>query len=478
MWTLSKVLANIEDHVPNGFNAQNGIRSLFPSGYSGSIEPLSGYVFSNYFRTTSLDASGNPCNSDLWVMADGTGRWFFGWVYGQSQANGYRFAGFVFHPFSSDGRYYGYIDDGFPTYGDGVPEEVTLCNSGTSAIIAENWPAMFKAGVSINFWIFAPSAIVDRRIVWRVGKTPIVFLDGLNVPPEPGSGQSGSLLFPLPSIGPDVYVAGLAAAWHTKFIILSPSVPPVSAQRIRSFIDTPNFISPAKASILSFLATSAADDVISNAMLVAEQTRKMAALAPLDGGLVLTPTAPLPTLGEPGGLSIEVTASQIIAAGTAAFQVNAAPSIVVPYNFIETLVTNVLAQPPIGSSPQLPTSSGGSIVDTINELLDLISRALAGNLATGVGEADGLAKDLLQELGAWLLSGLTDLTQEWSPTVPDPYQSNDMGAADAAAAARQVNLPDQDGKLSSPAPPPEISPPPPVSMPPGYISMIPDDASE
>jgi hypothetical protein len=455
MWTLSKVLKKIESHVPSGFNAKNGIRSLFPAGYSGSIQSLSGYVFCNYFRTSALDATGKPCNSDLWVMADGTGRWFFGWAYGKSQANGFRIAGFVFHAISTDGAWYGYIDGNSPL------EEITSCNLGTSAIIADNWPAMFKAGASIHFRIYPPNTPAFTPI-WKVGKTAIVLLDGNNVAPE--ASQSGSLLFPLPSIGPDVYVAGLAAGWHTKFILYEippinptiPPVPPVSAQRIRSFIDTPNFNSPAKASILGFLTTSAADKVVSNAMLVAEQTY---------GGFLEKPPAPLPTLGEPGGLSIEVTASQILAAATTAYQVMQGPSSVVPYNFLEFLTTNVLAQPPVGSSPHGVGSSGPTITDIWLELLDLVSRALAGNAATG-GEAEAIPSDLLQELGAWLLAGLANL-EIWSITPPDP-----MGEADAGAAARQVNLPGPDDTVSSPDPSQQL-----ISLPPGYISIAPNFSS-
>lgn len=97
-------------HPPLGFDPKNGIRSLFPRSYSGSIKILNTYVFVNEDLTT---ASG----VQAFIGADGAGRWFFGWANNADAELNPRYqAGFVFR-FSNDVFGHDYVDTSRPPIG-------------------------------------------------------------------------------------------------------------------------------------------------------------------------------------------------------------------------------------------------------------------------------------------------------------------------------------------------------------------------
>jgi hypothetical protein len=220
MWSLKLGLARIENHLPSGFEASHGVKSLFPQKYTGSVSALKDYVYSAYARlSTDYDFgnNGGPPNylpnssvvkssANTYVMADGAGRWFFSWVAWNVQYPSHLFSffiqsGFVFH-FSNDGNAHGFVDTSNPQ-----PNEVTgspyynlfrSCSSGQDAWIANNWPQIFKAGRHILLWEGAEPP--DPSPVWTgagFAQPNFTQLDGAICACTLAT--SGSNLFPFPS---------------------------------------------------------------------------------------------------------------------------------------------------------------------------------------------------------------------------------------------------------------------------------------
>ena len=198
MWSLKAGLYQIAAHLPSGFNAAHGVKSLFPAEYSGSISPLDGYVFCLYSRITTVYDFGPQDTyigsaADAYVMADGMGRWFFSWTWSAVGLNaGYeRQAGFAFK-LTDNGSAHIFTDQTKPA------QQIMSCNGGTDPWIADNWPAIFKAG--------ATSTLIDKTtsdlsIVWtRLGfaKTASMALQGSSA--VCAATVSGSALFPYPNV--------------------------------------------------------------------------------------------------------------------------------------------------------------------------------------------------------------------------------------------------------------------------------------
>jgi hypothetical protein len=184
MFSLKTKLHNLAPHLPQGFKAENGIRSLFPKSYSGSITMLNNYVFM-YSYTGSQ-------NSSAWVGADGAGRWFFAWwnANGEWGINDRNQAGFVFR-FSNDGFGHGYVDTSRPADG------ATSCNLGIDPWIAENWPQAFAAGVGTDVQEAEGfESLPDASNIWTdygFAAAKFVALNGANGSCAPASAGS---LFP------------------------------------------------------------------------------------------------------------------------------------------------------------------------------------------------------------------------------------------------------------------------------------------
>jgi hypothetical protein len=212
MWSLKQGLLYYKNHLPSGFDSAHGIKSLFPKGYKGSISPLKGYVFAAYARlATSFNYGGSDVGAgsaaDTYVMADGTGRWFFSWQWWplNYSVTYTRTCGFVFH-YSNDKSAHGYVDTSKPS------ENVKSCHSGTDEWIAGNWPEIFKAGRHINLQDYTPPVVSQ---VWTgdgFGESNFTRLSGGSV--HCAATVSGSTLFPYPN-SPSRLVSPMALVLRT-----------------------------------------------------------------------------------------------------------------------------------------------------------------------------------------------------------------------------------------------------------------------
>jgi hypothetical protein len=205
MSSIRSALSSFRSHLPSDWVPGDGLRALFPQGYSGSIRPLFAYVtfFGKQLTTIGYgDYEGQTfltpeCVANVWVAADGQGRWFLGWIYGEGWLNpAYaRQVGFVFQ-YSFDGSARGYVDSSHP------PVLTRSCNAGQDDVIAQHWPQMLMGNIHMLFQL---GSNPDPSDVWTGAGFPassFVSLVGANVPAE-GGGQSGSSLFPFPAGTPD-----------------------------------------------------------------------------------------------------------------------------------------------------------------------------------------------------------------------------------------------------------------------------------
>ena len=200
MLSIGTVLTNYKNHLlPNW----SGLASLFPRSYSGSISLLRFYVVFGYRQLsppgwveipTGEEYMGINCYGNLWFTADGLGRWFFAWIYGDSYDNSYpRQAGLVFK-FSPDDSGRGCIDTSRP------PALTLSCHAGTDDVIKGSWPQMLSGGWTMVFQV--PPMDLNPSDVWtEQGFKSFNPLSGVPVPPEEGA-PSGSTLFPFPPTVP------------------------------------------------------------------------------------------------------------------------------------------------------------------------------------------------------------------------------------------------------------------------------------
>jgi hypothetical protein len=154
VFSLRTRLNELKGHLPHGFDATKGVRSLFPGNYSDSIMGLKSYVF-------LYDTGSSVSDVQAWIGADGSGQWFLGWWNdGVVQVGaGFR-SGFVFY-YSDDGIGHGYVDK------SGYTPGATLCNAGTDTWIAEHWPQAFAAGVRFDSqWATGFDSLPDESYVW------------------------------------------------------------------------------------------------------------------------------------------------------------------------------------------------------------------------------------------------------------------------------------------------------------------------
>jgi hypothetical protein len=196
MWSLKNTLGLISSNLPVGFSARNGVKSLFPSNYKGTIGVLSAYVFTRTGDTWSFEQSDY---ASYFVAADGTGRWFFSWngiAYALDEsADGINIrlqAGFVFL-YTNDGVARGFVDTSRPN-----PSTLS-CASGTDPWIAENWPNLFLSTVYCDYQEAAGfDSLPPESNIWINAGFPQANFAALSGGNVPSSGQgSGSTLFPL-----------------------------------------------------------------------------------------------------------------------------------------------------------------------------------------------------------------------------------------------------------------------------------------
>jgi hypothetical protein len=70
MFSLDNFVSTEKSHLPTGFNPRDGLKTLFPQGYAGSIGELQNYVF----RMTNTSAFPSKTAQAIFA-ADGAGRW-------------------------------------------------------------------------------------------------------------------------------------------------------------------------------------------------------------------------------------------------------------------------------------------------------------------------------------------------------------------------------------------------------------------
>jgi hypothetical protein len=224
-WSLKRGIKHLSGHLPAGYAPSQGVRKLFPQGYAGSISPLKGYIFAMFARVATHYDFGPSDNyygsaANAYVMADGLGNWFFSWLWWPVALNqGYsRHAGFTFR-LSDGGDAHVWVDTTTPN------SETLSCASGVDPWIANNWPAVFKAGANVTL---IDQTTSDFSAVW----TSAGFAAGADINLHGGATpaantSTGTAFFPFPNtnavlvspgaaaIGPLLSVAGLLAHGST-----------------------------------------------------------------------------------------------------------------------------------------------------------------------------------------------------------------------------------------------------------------------
>jgi len=209
IWSLSYTLASLSKHLPSGFEAKKGIKSLFPKGYKGSVRVLDQYVFVSYQHFSVKDDRFDETYANAYVMADGTGRWFFSWYYWQTnppKADYRPGAGFAFI-LSDKGSAHVFIDKTTPVYDwwDPPPNVSTnsqmSCSGGTDPWIAQNWPDLFKSGAKISFFDAAanPPSTYWPSVWTNAGFANNAFINLEGGPAACAATLTGSTLFTYPN---------------------------------------------------------------------------------------------------------------------------------------------------------------------------------------------------------------------------------------------------------------------------------------
>jgi|HubBroStandDraft_5_1064220.scaffolds.fasta_scaffold02998_7 hypothetical protein len=209
MWSLRNTLATIGNHLPDGFSPSDGIRSLFPPAASVTITVLSQYVFT--WTGTVYNVPDIPGQeAQIFVGADGAGRWFLGWlppdpenpVFDGSFDQRAR-TGFVFlSPATATAR-------GFIGPEQSVPNTPPPnCFCGVDGWISSNWPQAFPAGIYVDVQVASGfDHLPDQSYIWRnpgfgnfsslqsspctcavTGSTEFPFEDFPDPPPPAGGG--------------------------------------------------------------------------------------------------------------------------------------------------------------------------------------------------------------------------------------------------------------------------------------------------
>jgi hypothetical protein len=147
MWSLKQTLANLAayppngyNHLPDGFDARKGIRSLFPRNEPCNISALKNFVFSLTGSTKTTTGS-----AEMVIVADGAGRWGIGAVPSLDPLSISWAGGFVFN-YSNDGNGHGYIVNN-------ANVNAGIANGFEEPWILQNWPHAFPEGVYLWMWV-------------------------------------------------------------------------------------------------------------------------------------------------------------------------------------------------------------------------------------------------------------------------------------------------------------------------------------
>jgi hypothetical protein len=252
VWSLGYTLASLVRNLPASFHASQGVRSLFPEGFKGSIKTLDRYVFAVYQPIiysvadtdvieggeiyTLIRTLGWSLGANAYLMADGTGRWFFSWSWWpvgndmpppRNQAPG---AGFTFLSPDNGSAHV------FVAPGEAVLPNQKSCSSGVDSWIAENWPNVFQAGAKISLY-GPPSGPAQDPVpssqVWTgVGFAANKFINLNGASSTCAATLSGSTLFTFPA-APVGLVSPLGALLPPLLTVLGQALA-IKASRVKS----------------------------------------------------------------------------------------------------------------------------------------------------------------------------------------------------------------------------------------------------
>jgi hypothetical protein len=153
-FSLKQTLKALGSDLPDEFNPQQGIRSLFPPGYSGSISVLKNYRFED---SEDLAAGNVVCHAR--VKASGAGKWeFSGNLHDNSKIYGDKYL-LEFH-FNNvkDGIAHGSNVSGILGAGSGLgPSQDNRFsqpqNNEIDLWLIENWIEAFSNGITMNLFV-------------------------------------------------------------------------------------------------------------------------------------------------------------------------------------------------------------------------------------------------------------------------------------------------------------------------------------
>ncbi len=403
MLSLRQTLKAISSHLPQGFDAAHGIKTLFPPAYTGSIFVLQKYV---YLKSGYLKMAATSHADDLawyFVGADGTGRWFFSWVPKPvSMAGDINLrvqAGFGFK-FSHDSFGHGYVDTSRP------PRPLHgSCNSGTDNWILLNWPQIFAADIFFG-WQEASGfdSLPPESNIWTsagIGQSNFIALNGTNVACV-GQG-SGSPFFPLPTLTPDLYVTSIIASAQAQALKIKKSVT-IDLNTVKQVLASSSFVSGAARSIESYIATPAAVSTVSDALVIANMLAN-----------IISPGLSPSALGQVGSLSSQLTAAHILAVASS---VRVALAPVLPPGPPPPFVPSLLSSLKDGLAKA--GDAAVAALDTVSEAaLDAVREAAVNS----GGDPEEMALEAVVDMAVWAASSIIvdGPTTTFSPNAgPDP----------------------------------------------------------
>jgi hypothetical protein len=166
-FSLAQTLAEMAPGLPPGFTPNQGIRSLFPTNWAGSITALTGYHFT--YRS-SLHAVGITCDFSLDVWGSGKYR-FSGTANNADYINADYAIGFTF-VYSSGGVSVGDIQHGSAGLRGSDNFTLTDSNDSARAWIRNNWTEAFAPGVSTDLQ-------VTEDPTFGLGKLLLLVVEGI-----------------------------------------------------------------------------------------------------------------------------------------------------------------------------------------------------------------------------------------------------------------------------------------------------------
>jgi hypothetical protein len=413
MFSLRKTLTAIGSHLPLGFDATHGIKTLLPSAYKGSISVLLQYI---YFKTGVI----TPKPSEtIWytVGADGAGRWFFSWRARRlfQDINLRLQAGFVFK-FSQDSFGHGYVDHSRPSL---AGANAGICNSGVDNWITSNWPKIFTSDVMFDLQEATGfDSLPPESNIWTnagFGQANFIALSGANVACV-GQG-SGSILFPLPTLPPDSYVCSIIASAQAKALSTNSNAT-IGIDSVRQVISSSSFQSSAKSSIQSYLLTPAAATTVSDAKIITNILANK-----INPGLL-----------APAADQVKLLSSQLMAHQVLAVAASVSVALSVPLQNIPVPGRLPWAVSKLNDALK---AAGDAASDAVKATVDAAFDATNQALVNTGGNLEEMPLEILVDMAIWAGSNL--IVDGPSNTAFDPVAPPDPSDAGTVAGAPDPN---------------------------------------